>query len=566
MKRAITFLAALFCQSLVAQSTFNVAFHNKSESAFPFLTEISGNYFFVSVTEQNYLHKYDPNGNHVFSKNIAGMDVSSIITTKDNHLLVTGNFSPVCDFPDPEIHQNILTALDQNGNVVFTSTLALSAGTGLIKNLKATLQYADSTYISFTDSSMHQFSKTGAFNNSKNLGLGSISASLLLQNNNILLSAKQGSAIILAEINAQGTLVAVYQAPQLFTRMILHNANDVIALADNYVLYRMSAPLYQVAASSNFSPAQSISDFDLQNDSIYVVTGGTAFTSYVISNVNFSVLAQSTTTTQRVNQLAVKVKNSKAAILSNCNSDALFSANNPFVSLNVIDKISSNNFTQDIGVVNVKLDSVEVSAITTSIGPVAMHTDYTAKLGKAFITVKNYGTAAISSFNINLYIKHNVSCGVVYYQSAHSGIFLAPNDSITVPIGPITKQFTQGGAVATHTFDFCFYTTIPDGANDKFIGNDGFCYSLPVAVGLKANLADKPLLRAYPNPFNDLINIESGAQIKNIEISNLMGAVLLKEEPNSKAFQINEQIKYSGIYFLKIETTNGSKIIKMIKE
>jgi hypothetical protein len=70
--------------------------------------------------------------------------------------------------------------------------------------------------------------------------------------------------------------------------------------------------------------------------------------------------------------------------------------------------------------------------------------------------------------------------------------------------------------------------------------------------------------KVYPNPVHKVLNIQSEAQVHNIEIYNSIGQRLLMQL-NKKTFDVSE-LK-SGIYFLKIEDNSGNfKIKKFVKE
>jgi len=70
----------------------------------------------------------------------------------------------------------------------------------------------------------------------------------------------------------------------------------------------------------------------------------------------------------------------------------------------------------------------------------------------------------------------------------------------------------------------------------------------------------------YPNPTKDFININSSALIESIEILNTEGRSILKYEIND--FQSRHDISsfVKGLYFVKLNTSNGSFTEKIVKE
>ena len=70
----------------------------------------------------------------------------------------------------------------------------------------------------------------------------------------------------------------------------------------------------------------------------------------------------------------------------------------------------------------------------------------------------------------------------------------------------------------------------------------------------------------YPNPTNGAVNISSNFNIKSVELYDVQGRILetsIEQNSNIK-FDISE--KQNGVYFLKINSENGSKEEKIIKE
>jgi polyhydroxybutyrate depolymerase len=78
------------------------------------------------------------------------------------------------------------------------------------------------------------------------------------------------------------------------------------------------------------------------------------------------------------------------------------------------------------------------------------------------------------------------------------------------------------------------------------------------------NLNDQTF-SVYPNPFNDLLSIESNLDIKKVVIVNTLGSPVYTEtQPNNSIFL--EHLS-SGVYFLIIEDESGGiNVMKIIKE
>jgi hypothetical protein len=71
-------------------------------------------------------------------------------------------------------------------------------------------------------------------------------------------------------------------------------------------------------------------------------------------------------------------------------------------------------------------------------------------------------------------------------------------------------------------------------------------------------------LSIYPNPANDLVNVVSTNDIKTIEVLNYIGQTIYNNKNvNLKTVQLNVSSFTSGVYFVKVTTTTGTKTTKI---
>lgn len=68
----------------------------------------------------------------------------------------------------------------------------------------------------------------------------------------------------------------------------------------------------------------------------------------------------------------------------------------------------------------------------------------------------------------------------------------------------------------------------------------------------------------YPNPATDLINIKLINTPKSIEVLNILGEVVMKNNPSSNATTISTASLSSGLYFIRIYNNDNSIGIKKI--
>lgn len=86
-------------------------------------------------------------------------------------------------------------------------------------------------------------------------------------------------------------------------------------------------------------------------------------------------------------------------------------------------------------------------------------------------------------------------------------------------------------------------------------------YSVDCALGFD----DSEIVQAviYPNPVRDILTIDSQENIESIQIYSMLGELLASEKG---AIQIDFSRYAKGVYFLKIDTENGSVFQKVVKE
>jgi hypothetical protein len=70
----------------------------------------------------------------------------------------------------------------------------------------------------------------------------------------------------------------------------------------------------------------------------------------------------------------------------------------------------------------------------------------------------------------------------------------------------------------------------------------------------------------YPNPTNSFVTINCNSNIKSIELYDVQGRILETSIENNTSAKLDISEKQNGIYFLKINTENGSKVEKIVKE
>lgn len=70
----------------------------------------------------------------------------------------------------------------------------------------------------------------------------------------------------------------------------------------------------------------------------------------------------------------------------------------------------------------------------------------------------------------------------------------------------------------------------------------------------------------YPNPTNSILTINASNTISSVELFDIQGRILETSLGNENQIKIDLSSKQNGIYFVKVNTENGSKVEKVVKE
>lgn len=82
-------------------------------------------------------------------------------------------------------------------------------------------------------------------------------------------------------------------------------------------------------------------------------------------------------------------------------------------------------------------------------------------------------------------------------------------------------------------------------------------------IGMNDFTANK--FSVYPNPVKDVLNINSKSVVDNVIVYDILGKVVLQENPRTISPIINMSSLTSGSYLVKVTIGNSSKIVKVLK-
>ena len=239
--------------------------------------------------------------------------------------------------------------------------------------------------------------------------------------------------------------------------------------------------------------------------------------------------------------------------------------------------------------------------------PIVMLTDTTGALNVnwdcAEIMVQYHGTGNGQRFFANYYAQQPQFCQNFMNQGALSGTFddgsgdddylplTACQYKITILNRPfINLHFTKFDLEEGHDFLYVFFQTpseenllatytgsMPDNIvsfdkrrlvlvfeSDEQNQGDGFEIEYEGSITGVQDVEKQPF-SIFPNPANELLNVEAEQPIEEISLFNAMGQRLQNLQPADYNVQLNLSGLPVGVYFLKIstqETTHSCKFIK----
>ena len=128
-----------------------------------------------------------------------------------------------------------------------------------------------------------------------------------------------------------------------------------------------------------------------------------------------------------------------------------------------------------------------------------------------------------------------------------------------VDVLPAGTAFTDaGGAVPTSLGGIDYFSI--DGNNEYYIDDIVFSDS---NVGTQ-DFATKGF-QAYPNPVNNVLNLQANEAISNVAIFNVLGQEVYTAKVNAMTSQVDMSQMASGAYFVKVNIGGTEGTVKVIK-
>ncbi|QYJ68420.1 Ig-like domain-containing protein [Flavobacterium litorale] len=153
-----------------------------------------------------------------------------------------------------------------------------------------------------------------------------------------------------------------------------------------------------------------------------------------------------------------------------------------------------------------------------------------------------------------------------------------------MPVGDATQEFNAGDTIAdldvtgdnlvwyadeALTMIIDTTTELVDGATYYAVANNGDCPSVALAVTADEVLSTPTLTKAnfthYPNPVNDVLNLEFSENITTVIVYNLLGQPVLERNTNGTTVQVDMTSLLAGTYIVRAASANKTTSFKVLK-
>ncbi|NVO02191.1 MAG: T9SS type A sorting domain-containing protein [Bacteroidetes bacterium] len=201
-------------------------------------------------------------------------------------------------------------------------------------------------------------------------------------------------------------------------------------------------------------------------------------------------------------------------------------------------------------------------------------TGWTAHSGTGIAVSASYTTVALTPDNYLITPKLNINSPnlvLKYWVAAQDPLWAGENYSVMVSTttnapASFTEVFNE-----TLTDSIYHEITVPLSAyngQNVYVAfrhwnvTDMFYLKLDdVSIDLATGISNTDLdnnISVYPNPARNIININSTEKISNVKVMNVVGSTIYNEAVNSNNFKLNSSNYNAGIYFIQLDTKNGT--------
>ena len=149
----------------------------------------------------------------------------------------------------------------------------------------------------------------------------------------------------------------------------------------------------------------------------------------------------------------------------------------------------------------------------------------------------------------------------IYYEINNSGTWtqIAASASYSTNCNLVSTSISSGVIPSGVSVKFRFQINYSNGASNAIVYFDNINISQSTLTS--QNFSQNNLeVKLYPNPVNDVLNIETALELQSVEIYNIQGQKVL----SSNQKEINVSDLASGMYMVRIQDTDNNIATKKI--
>lgn len=502
-----------------------------------------------SFNSEGYIYKFDTLGNEVWKIEVLANSVSevikinSIIETEEGGVLINGVGSEGCDFGD---FYAFTEEYDLNGLVLWSETHQdVNFSFGSLSCL-----YKSDSSIIFSIFNTSQNSKVYFHNSTLGVDSLELSSAPILGANQITDStflARTSDSLF--EYNFQGIL--------LNTKTFGHNIKGLEKITNDSIIVLTSDSLFilnssfQNLFSGSYNSYNSYDDLKIINGKVFF-TASTPQIRWLINLENNFQIENSIGIPYDGNFNELELDYS----MSHFSLGVDFSLTN-FQSIRMIDYSLSRNTDFFINNMNVSVIDVRINQASTQENS-SSDSLYAVNLN-VDVLVNNNSTSLVTECRINSYLG-NAICNERYFTELKTGLSIASNTSVWVPLGWIGEgdySMFQNGI----NYIKCFYTSNPNGVVDLNVSNDSYCKS-GIAGYVLLDENREFSLSLYPNPVQDFLYLASKSNIEEVSIYLVNGKLIKKV---LKGNIIDVSYLENGVYLIEVNISGKKITQKFVK-
>lgn len=246
------------------------------------------------------------------------------------------------------------------------------------------------------------------------------------------------------------------------------------------------------------------------------------------------------------------------------NTEFVVSNNNfTFVGNSFTNQIGIHNYTiennkvetislPDIELVDFTIDSIVIEYVETHVDTFATGYRFNTEL-----TIKNKSDVTLNSFAVFSDLHGGMNCAQNYFYQKFSNLEILPGQTHKVNL---KRKYEEG----TNNNQLCFKCLAPNSALEINTSNNSLCRTFTI-TGIKKETQRN--FEIYPNPVNDYLIIEQpGLGLRNIEIVDLNGKVIISSVSSEPKTRIETSSLTTGLYIVKIKMRNSILTKGIFKE